>query len=583
MLVLWQMDTSKTDFLPHLSGSVENVVVSASGSSYVLHLDDNSTMILSTAEMKPTAYVSGIQSAFANPSTPKDLLVKRVWDVSEHVLQPIPAAIRPGQPAQLHVCVGSGRQATMSGNCMSTPLLQSFDLESFSSISKQALARTQPTDVNISNKGFPIDEPLVTHIAFSADGSWLASVDDWAPAARDVQNVSSDLRDQFIQERHETYLKFWEVRDGAESLALLSRINNPHGSGSLQSILDLTTNPAATAFATLGCDGMLRVWRPKLRQTDGIVSKGAKGRDAHSWGCSKLVAVGVSPHQGAVIDIAEASLSPNPQGSLSWSEDGSTIFAAYGAAGAGAVYVINAASGEVVKTLENMWTGSLRSLRVLSPFVIALSKELRVYDTVSDELRYGIEVPEPPRGLPLVQLVVDRTSNKFAIALPMDDVSSIAVFDPEDPQPLLIHITPQRIVSLVSAPDAGGFVALDDAAQVSLISEGVNSSSLAAAQPLQDIGLDLVDHAASSAPGGTDVDAVDAIGPQSGGEEEEDESAAVGEDEDVGMDEDFHAGAVTQQRLAGVFDAAAAYGGSSVEDMFYKVTSLLATTPLPTA
>jgi NET1-associated nuclear protein 1 (U3 small nucleolar RNA-associated protein 17) len=60
VLVIWQMDTGKKDFLPHLSGSVENIVVSPNGSSYVLHLDDNSAMIISTAEMKPTAYISGI-------------------------------------------------------------------------------------------------------------------------------------------------------------------------------------------------------------------------------------------------------------------------------------------------------------------------------------------------------------------------------------------------------------------------------------------------------------------------------------------------------------------------------------------
>ncbi|PNY29224.1 U3 small nucleolar RNA-associated protein 17 [Tolypocladium capitatum] len=573
-LVIWQVDTAKRGFLPHLSGSVENIVVSASGSSYVLHLDDNSAMIISTAEMKPTAYISGIQSAAIDVATPKDLLVKRVWSAAEQVRRPIPAAINPSDSSKLHVCVGNGRQATMTGD-FSAPLLQSFNLETFTSVSKQALARTQPTDVNITKKGYAIDEPLVSHIAFSGDGKWLASVDEWKPSARDVENVSSDLRDEFIRERHEIYLKFWEVGDGEGSMALVSRINAPHTTSHQNCVLDLASDSTSTCFATIGGDGIVRLWRPKLRQQNGIASKDAAGQDTVSWGCSQVIAV--EDYLGRETGTDMSTTPAKAQGSVTFSEDGSTLFAAFGAVDTGVVYVIDTASGQIVKTLEGLWEGQLQSIRALSSFVIVLSNDLRVYDVVSDELRYGIVIPKIPGVTELLQIAVDYSSGHFAVTLPVGGFSSIGVFDPEHPEPLLVRSTPHRIVSLVSAPAASGFIALDDAAQIWVIAEGSDPSALATVQPLQDLQLD--GPAAAAEEGGKDI--IPAMEDAEMASDDEMEEEQADEDDDMDMDDDgFYPSVVPQQHLADIFDAAPAFAAPSVEDMFYKVTGLLATKPL---
>ncbi|XWW99667.1 hypothetical protein V2A60_007678 [Cordyceps javanica] len=571
-LVLWQMDTSKKDFLPHLPGSVENIVVSSDGASYIVHLDDNSTMIISTSELKPSAYVSGIQSAAADIQTPKDQLVKRVWEVQEHVRQRIPAAIRSNAPSRLHVCVGTGRQSTMSGR-FSAPLLQAFDLETFTSISKQALSRTQPTDINMTNKGQIIDEPLVTHVEFSGDGKWLASVDDWQPATRDVDNVSPELREQFIRERREVYLKFWEVQDGNEPVALVSRINGPHATSSSEPVLDLAPDPSSTSFATIGGDGLVRLWRSRTRQTNGIVSKGASGKDTVSWSCAQVIPVGESYGAGALADVVASS---TPQGKITYSEDGSTIFAAFGFSDLGSVYVIDAASGKVVRILEGLWEGRLHAIRTLSPFVVILSDALHVYDIVSDELRYGIVVPQNPGMEDLLQLAVDHTSGHFAVTLPIDDISSIGVFEPEDPEPLMVRSTPHRIVSLTTAPGTSGFLALDDAAQIWTITEGTDPSSIVTAQPLQDIHLD--DQKDDGAK--LDITATAEADVQMASDDEEaDEDVVANDDMDIDMD-DVPTSVISQQSLADIFNAAPAFAGPSVEDMFYKVTGLLGTKPL---
>ncbi|KAI3587011.1 hypothetical protein IWW34DRAFT_720770 [Fusarium oxysporum f. sp. albedinis] len=570
-LVLWQMDTGKKDFLPHLSGSVENITVSANGSSYVVHLDDNSVMVISTAEMKPTAYIAGIQSAAVNVTTPKDLLVQRTWTTPASVQRPIPAVISPTDQSRLHVCVGNGRQATMSGG-FSAPLLQTFDLETFRSVSKQALARTQPTDVNITNKGHPIEEPLITHLAFSADGAWLASVDTWEPSQRDVDNVISDAKDQFIQERREVYLKFWEAQEGEEQIALVSRINAPHATNRNEAVLDLASNPVSTCFATIGTDGNVRLWRPKTRSQNGVVVKGPNGREVFTWSCSQIIAVGDGIPQDGVIDLPESGVVQEPQGSIAFSEDGSTLFVAFGTAGSGVVYVIDAASGDVVKTLEGQWKGQLRSIRALSPFVIILSDELRVYDVVSDELRYGVVIPQSKANA-LLQLAVDHTSSHFALALPANEGSLIAVFQPEDIEPLLVRSTPQRIVSLVSAPETSGFIALDDAAQVWVVAEGSDPSSLATVQPLEDLRLEGIDV------NGNEADLLDEDEDMAS-DVDDAEAEPVTEPEDVEMeDDDSHPSVIQQQHLADIFDAAPAFAAPPIEDLFYKVTGLLATKP----
>jgi NET1-associated nuclear protein 1 (U3 small nucleolar RNA-associated protein 17) len=386
-----------------------------------------------------------------------------------------------------------------------------------------------------------------------------------------VDSAISDVKDQFIQERREVYLKFWDAQQGEEQIALVSRINAPHATTRNEAVLDLASNPVSTCFATIGTDGTVRMWRPKTRSQNGVVVKGPNGREVFTWSCSQVIAVGDGVPQDGVVDIPESSASQESHGSIAFSEDGSTLFVAFGTAGSGAIYVIDAASGEVVKTLEGQWKGQLRSIRALSPFVIILSDELRVYDVVSDELRYGVVIPKSKSNA-LLQLAVDHTSGHFALALPANEGSLLAVFEPEDIEPLLVRSTPQRVVSLVSSPGTSGFIALDDAAQVWVVAEGSDSSSLATVQPLEDLRLEGINV------DGSEVGLIDEDEDMASDGEEGEDSA---EPEDVEMeDDDSHPSVIQQQHLADIFDAAPAFAAPPIEDMFYKVTGLLATKPL---
>ncbi|PHH67016.1 hypothetical protein CDD81_4411 [Ophiocordyceps australis] len=588
-LVIWQMDTSKPGFLPHLSGSVENIVVSSSGSSYAVHLDDNSAMILSTAEMKPTTYVSGIQSAVTDISRPKDLLVKRVWTVADSVQRPIPAAIKPCDPSKLHVCVGNGRQAAMTGD-LSAPMLQTFDLENFTSVSRQALARTQTTYANTTSKGFAIAEPVVSHIAFSANGQWLASVDEWRPPIRDGTNVGGEFRHLAMSERCEVYLKFWQVGPDDGSLALVSRVNAPHSTSCPEAVLGLAADRSSTCFATLGADATVRLWRPRGQSHAADAGRNASVEGTTiSWICSHATVVGNDAGNGTETDLAEAETQHTHEGAIAFSEDGSAVFAAFGFGEVGAVYVIDTASGRVVKTLEGLWEGRLHSIQCLSCYIVVLSDNLCVYDVVGDELRYGVVVPKAQGAHELLHLAVDDCSGHFAVALPIAGVSCIGIFDPEESEPLLVRTIPHRIVSLLSAPDASGFLALDDAAQVWVLSKESDGASLMMARSLQDLQLDGPVEKSETAAILPTNDSIMATGDEANEDEagymdednESDEQDGIDEDGDVDMlNDDCCPSIVRQHHLAAIFDASPAFAAPSVEDLFYKVTDLLATKPL---
>ncbi|KAL8295150.1 hypothetical protein RB597_008465 [Gaeumannomyces tritici] len=605
-LVLWQVDTGKTELLPHLSGVIESIVVSPQGSSYALTLDDNSAMILSTSEMKPTAYVSGVQSLVLGQSRWKDTAVNRVWTPVDEISRPLTAAAHPVATSRLYLCVGNGQMASATGAIPSASLIQTFDISSFQSLAKQPLARTNPTEANITPKGFPVTEPWVSRISFSRGGDWLASIDEWQPPARDVEGLVEDAHaaELLCSERKEVHLKFWKVGD--QQLDLVSRIDEAHSTAVRpESILDLASSPKSTLFGTVGADGCVRLWAPHIQKSSmtPAASKAALavGSDANAaqvaegWSCVQAIPLASSSR----IEMDGESLGPapasaRPTGALAFSSDGSTLFVAYGLAEDLVLYIIDASSGEIRTRLHQLIDGEVRSLRVLGASVIILAGEnLVVYDVVEDRVRYGLSFEAPsssPTALQLAQLAVDETSHTFAISVPVftdanaapksdgSVKSELAVFSPNSDQPLLIQSMHHLVISLLPVPGSSSFVAIDSAAQVSAIIQGTTTNPLAL--PLSDLRLDK-----TSAEG----DDADMMALDQNDDDDDDDQAnglllGVGgdamdedaEDEDL----DSYGAIIAPEKLSYIFDAAPAFALPPIEDLFYQVAGLISGKPL---
>ncbi|ROV93409.1 hypothetical protein VMCG_08378 [Cytospora schulzeri] len=585
VLVLWQLDTGKLDFLPHLAASIENIVVSPSGSSYAIHMDDNTTMVLSTAEMKPTTYVSGLQSLVFEAKTPKDALVGRVFEGLKEINAPLAAAIDPRDPSQLLICVGTSQQASRTGPLPVTPFLQRFDLESFQSISKQPLARTNTTELYTTPQGHPIVEPRACRLAFSYDGKWLATVDEWEPPERDVTSLtegSTAAAQEYARERREIYLKFWETKADGSTMELSSRINGPHSTRQSEDVFGIAADKVSSKFATVGEDGCVRIWAPALRERDGLATTAPNGQALVGWSCVQTIALGESVKSQDELVSLGGRATYKKSGALTYSEDGSILFVAYGYYNEVVIYVIDMESGEIRNSLHDMCKGAIRSLQLLNSCLVILSEDLAVYDLVADDLRYGVKMGDKSGpSAQLTHLAVDTRSRTFAISVPdlkgsngrlgKGATSDVAIFGLDDSEPQLMQRMPHLVTALLPAVGSSGFIAIDSAAQIWPVTEGTDSTNIA--RPLSELKLD-DEPTTNDATEGTEVMVLN--GDDEEGSDDE-EAGAMDVDEDD--DDDEHAAVVAPQRLAEIFDAAPAFAMPPIEDIFYRVVGLYSQKP----
>jgi NET1-associated nuclear protein 1 (U3 small nucleolar RNA-associated protein 17) len=151
----------------------------------------------------------------------------------------------------------------------------------------------------------PIEPPDASLIAVSADGTWLATVDDWYPPATDIAAGGVELdRDDALQvkeqqlQRREVHLKFWRWNAEDAIWTLSTRADSPHarsahadlGTGAGR-VLQLKADPSSNTFATVGEDGCMKLWRPRSRVRHGVPLKDDNGDVLVEWVCKRTVAL----------------------------------------------------------------------------------------------------------------------------------------------------------------------------------------------------------------------------------------------------------------------------------------------------
>jgi NET1-associated nuclear protein 1 (U3 small nucleolar RNA-associated protein 17) len=617
VLVLWQLDTGRQQYLPHLSATIRNIVVSPRGTSYAIHLEDNSTMILSTSELVPTANIAGIQAHVLGNASNPDSRVERVNDdAGERLLLPrCPAVINPARPQILLLAVGEVQEINpRSSMASSAPFLQTFDIASNHNISRQAMTRTNITNKNIAPSAHRISEPVITHIQISHDGAWLATIDEWLPPKHDLEFLSHggmNIEDE-QRRRREVYLKFWQLSKSEESWALVTRIDAPHtmalekhGAGR---VLSLAADPISHTFSTLGEDGIVQIWRPRTRKRDGVIVRGADGEPLCTWSCQRRVSLGSATMDDDSIVYGQQISS---HGSLAFSDDGSLLASAISGHEAGLVHLIDPINGTIQSSRPLMYRGDLISMAFLAQYLIILSDELRIYDLVLDEFKYGIALGDAKDLLSLQQkaemmhLTVDRSSHTFAIALPyrtnlsLSDIistrwlskaySELAVFDPRQPAPLHTQRHPYLITALIPALSSPGYILLDAAAEITTVSPKATQTLSSIAKPMVELRLDI--RGESEVAEGPAVDLTQLAETDSKSEidaeagiEEQLVDPATGQPpglnyyNDIDGDDDGPA-VVTQHQLASVLDVGPSFALPPIEELFYAVAGLFSGKP----
>ena len=577
-LVLWQLETAKRQHLPHLGAAIESIVVSPFGASYGIRLADNSAMILSTSELRPTFSIAGIQLPAVQqarlplpfvPTVTTAMLKKGAVQRSR-----FPACVSFSDPGRLLLAVPP---ATTSKQFSITPsnasYLQTFDVGAAHQISRQALTRTKVTTLNIGPESNIIEEPAVTHLQTSSDGQWLASVDAWMPPKRDLEPFAFD-QDRVLEElvsHEEVFLKFWSWNADTKVWELISRTDNPHAPRSGHpydqgGVLDLVSDPSSVAFATVGGDGIVKTWKPAIRRRNGLEVKSKDGKGLRSWHCQHATSLEMSelPTSNGLLGVK-----------LAYSQDGSILVAGLQSSIASPIYVLDTHSGEIKSVHTGLYAGPLLGLGIAHRYIVTLSDELCVYDLVDDKLKYGIDLPaqglSPEKRLEWSHLVVNVHDSLFAVAIPQTSKaglsSQVVIFDPSNATPQFLTHIPSAITTLLSVSGRKGFYAIDSAAQVRTVRPG---------QSMPSVPMILPEDSEASTRGLTDLFGAGQRALTRGDTNKDGGLTRAKFGRVVDKPDTYKDGAavVSQDRLAEVFDMGPSYALPPVTQLFEQVAKL---------
>ncbi|KAK2754741.1 hypothetical protein FQN54_006874 [Arachnomyces sp. PD_36] len=491
VLVLWQLDTGRKQFLPHLSSQICNITVSPVGDSYAVKLADNSVMVLATSNLRPITSINGLQlSSTAGPRELRpvpDDVHRSIVGKSNRVPRFPPAILHPLNQSQL--LLAASAQMTSVENAPSNNMLQTFDIGTYHQISRQALARTISTVINTTPDGLEVTTPDIRHIGITEDGKWLAAVDEWTPRPRHIEplHVNKTESGTGFDSRREVFLKFWEWNEVAGEWELVTRTDAPHYKSSVgsTSVLDLAANPAGSEFATIGGDGVVRFWTCGSRyRRENTTRSSTEGRRLKSWRCRNTVSL-----EGSAVDVDPSG------GCLSFSEDGSVLAVCWNSSPNNSrkmVYLIDPQTCDVRHAREGLCEGIPRSIGFLGRDLIVLSNRVVVWDTVDDKLELSTPLLETAADEPSDRhhplLSINPRSNTFVVAYANhgNETTSfrVQVFSSQSFAPLFetsLKVIPHAIIA---DPLSGDHIIIDSAAQIRRLSSNQATSTV---HPIADI------------------------------------------------------------------------------------------------
>jgi NET1-associated nuclear protein 1 (U3 small nucleolar RNA-associated protein 17) len=483
VLVLWQLETGKKQFLPHLTAEIERLTVSPNGASYGIQLADNSLMVLSTTELKPIANFAGLQ---AQSSLDKATTISP--DSEKSFLRASAATLNPKCPDQLLLAVpASTNESSQGQSAAPRPFLQTYDISNDRHISRQALTRNMVTDFNKGPEGNKIKVPDVTFLQISHDGQWLATAEHWSPPYVDVEHLSADkaTNDEQRLFRREVYLKIWRWHSERSLWALETRIDSPHSSSDDAQpgrVLNLVADPVEVGFASVGEDSCVRIWKPKTRLRNGLVVRGTKAEGLVDWTCRHAISL---DHSVDLTETPEQSrLLPAPtNAALAYSEDASTLAVSQAfshATETPTVHFINTLDGNVSQARAGFFTGSVRALAFLDRHLIVLADlTLAVWDIVDETQRYSINLDRMAKnGTSL--LTANPIDNTFAVSVKSKGgVSRVQVFSPDSSAPQFNQSLTFGASAVLAAKGRRGYKVLTTAAEVFTLSPRAAPPSLA--------------------------------------------------------------------------------------------------------
>ncbi|CUM63022.1 uncharacterized protein PRCAT00000584001 [Priceomyces carsonii] len=466
VLVLWQLETGETQFLPRLNGPIEKITidnnkpdcyslmlrVTSANSSSNIEDDSFEILVLSSVDLVSRLTVSGVKPSFVNQ-------VKATISKTRKKYSKFPDTFDCSKVRYDYSCVFEVHPKTKELYFPNGASLQAYDLVKNEQSFVQNTAHVIPTGKVRSEMKIP--DPSVHFVSFTADGGWMCTFDS-------VSNFEVD--NLFSKDDMQYTLKFWKyidtqstsdtndlVNDKGGYWELVTKIVDPHGNSS--PILSLKPVPLSfnngLGYLTADDKGGLRLWVPLFPKEVYQTGKGNKLQQI-AWRLRKSKIGGVVSSDA--VDVC-------------WSNDASIIFLGHECS----ISSINAFTFEEISPRRSLTGSRIRSLSLLDHHLIILSKNnILSYNVLKDEedaLAAKFNTNVGARNLiaidpinKLVCLIGNYYSTKNDSLILS---SKIMIFHPNQLKPLFIYHYEKGISSVRSINSS--FVFVDVTARVGLI------------------------------------------------------------------------------------------------------------------
>ncbi|KAK6867974.1 NET1-associated nuclear protein 1 [Candida tropicalis] len=373
VLVFWQLETEKKQFLPRLNGTIEKISIDTHKNDYIsleLRVDsiDNihEILVISAIDLVSRLSVNTIRPRFAHNI--KNTINKTKKKYTKNSSDFDKLKIRYDYSCNFEI-----NPKTKNLYFPNDSSIQAFDLFKNEQVFIQHAAPV--LNVGKVRSETKLLDPSVTLLKFTHDGEWMCTFDEFK---------NTEVDDLLLKNEKQYALKFWkfiENKDNTSTAAtpgnssktghweLTTKIIDPHGNNPILSMIPAPTSYFnGLAFLTADNKGGLRIWRPSFPKEAYKTSSQRSQQTA--WTLRK------SRSPGALSSEAVA---------LSWSDDSSLIFLGHECT----ITTINS------KTLEDTpdfkipsLSGSrVRSLNLVDNNLVVLSKtRISSFDLISGEL-----------------------------------------------------------------------------------------------------------------------------------------------------------------------------------------------------
>ncbi|KAK9348419.1 hypothetical protein V1522DRAFT_398577 [Lipomyces starkeyi] len=489
VLLFWQLDTGNVQFLPRLPGSITNIVVDNTSTTYAFSLGNNNEdiILLAATDLDARLRVSSINASYndlpplslarANMSAKEQLtsaslkllnlnkeakrsrgIVSKILDGAEISLPNFTIF-----PSAIHAFASHTPQQA-SKQCLywyfptrTDAQIQIYDPLRGEQVAVQSVVRTLQLGKVLFEEAIP--DPIITQLSLSADSQWMVTVDETTTQPIDDLLSKADVQ---------INLKFWAEdsasNEGAVGWKLVSQITSPHGPNVPVAAVVAApqTYHHGQAFITACHGGGLLLWRPRFpRVQSRQVEWSARYAMDPSYESSII---------GQSLAFSADARQEQPDVSLAWASDSSILLLGTGSD----IYMIavptqRSGSFQVVRCLSGVVGSPIRGLGLIDTSVIMLSEcRLTVYDLLHDDVEWSANIGYTSKGS---KALIAYGDSSFAVAVNYASktssnlmfVSNVYVFSHKSPIPTHVvqHSRPIAAVHRVPSRSQQQFTFID--------------------------------------------------------------------------------------------------------------------------